>query len=98
MADSKKEKIGSGHAKAMLRQGLSEIRGAMYQDSNVAQPAEFGIYGKKTAQEVVAEKRPQEADREDQPRRTLEDREKQMDAGRDVHGVEREQRQGLERE
>ncbi len=41
-------KIGSEHAGAMWRQGLRELRGAMYPESNVAQQAEYGIYGTST--------------------------------------------------
>ncbi|NUQ50119.1 MAG: hypothetical protein HUU27_09415 [Phycisphaerae bacterium] len=30
------QKIGAGHASAMFRQGLAELRGALYPESNVA--------------------------------------------------------------
>lgn len=46
-------KIGAGHADAMFRQGLSELRGALYADSNVAQPPQYGLYGTKTPSEVA---------------------------------------------
>lgn len=53
MSDDKTEpKIGTGHAEAMFRQGLSELRGALYTDSNVAQPSQYGLYGTKTPGEV----------------------------------------------
>ncbi len=49
-------KIGEGHASAMLRQGLKELRGALYPDSNVAQPTEYGMYGTKTQGEIADER------------------------------------------
>jgi hypothetical protein len=45
-------KIGDGHASAMFRQGLRELRGALYPDSNVAQPSELGLYGTLTPGEI----------------------------------------------
>lgn len=45
-------KIGAGHASAMFRQGLKEIRGALYAHSNVAQPTEYGMFGTATPGEV----------------------------------------------
>jgi hypothetical protein len=50
-------KIGEGHFSAWMRQGLRELRGAMYPDSNVAQPAEYGLYGTKTPGEVAEDRR-----------------------------------------
>lgn len=49
-----REKWGSGHAKAMARQGLAELRGALYPESNVAQPTEYGMFGKETPGEVAS--------------------------------------------
>ena len=46
-------KIGEGHASAMLRQGLQELRGVLYPESNVAQPPEYGLYGTRTPGEVA---------------------------------------------
>jgi len=46
-------KIGSGHAKAMARLGLAELRAAVaFQDSNVVQPTPYGIFGAPTPSEV----------------------------------------------
>jgi hypothetical protein len=45
-------KVGAGHLKAMARQGLKEIRGALYAHSNVAQPTEYGMFGTATPGEV----------------------------------------------
>ena len=48
-----KRKIGEGHAGAMLRQGLRELRAAMYPGSNVAQATEYGMYGTATQGEIA---------------------------------------------
>lgn len=50
-------KIGAGHAEAMFRQGLRELRGALYADSNVAQQPEYGLYGTRTPGEVAESRR-----------------------------------------
>lgn len=62
-----KPKIGAGHASAMFRQGLAELRGALYADSNVAQPAQYGIYGTKTPGEVMQDKQVEARDPDEQP-------------------------------
>lgn len=54
--DKSDPKIGAGHASAMFRQGLSELRAALYADSNVAQPSQYGIYGTRTPGEVMQER------------------------------------------
>ncbi len=59
-------KIGSEHVKAMGRQGLRELRAAMYPDSNVAQQAEYGIYGTMTPGEVAEARRGDGRDLEDE--------------------------------
>lgn len=50
------QKIGVGHAGAMFRQGLSELRGILYPESNVAQPSQIGLYGTMTQGEVMKER------------------------------------------
>lgn len=50
-------KIGEEHFSAWLRQGLRELRAAFYPESNVAQPAEYGLYGTKTPGEVAEARR-----------------------------------------
>ena len=50
-------KIGEGHGSAFMRQGLRELRAAMYPDSNVAQQPEYGLYGTKTPGEVAEDRR-----------------------------------------
>ena len=50
-------KIGEGHLAAMARLGGLEVRGALYTESNVAQPAEYGIFGTATPGEVAEARR-----------------------------------------
>ncbi len=59
-------KIGEGHAAAMARLGLRELRGAMYPSGNVAQQPEYGLYGTKTPGEVAESRRADERDLEDE--------------------------------
>jgi hypothetical protein len=66
-------KIGEGHISAMGRQGIRELRAAMYPESNVAQPAEYGIYGTKTPGEVAEARRPDERDLEEGQSRSIVD-------------------------
>ena len=51
-------KIGDGHASAFFRQGLSELRASLYTGSNIAQPAEYGLYGHQTPGEIAADRKP----------------------------------------
>lgn len=63
-----KQKLGAGHASAMFRQGLSELRAAFYpQGSNIAQPTEHGMYGTKTPGEVMEEKQGENRDPNEKP-------------------------------
>ena len=55
--DAPQPKIGAGHVSAMARQGLKELRGALYNDSSVAQQPEYGIWGTKTPGEVAEARR-----------------------------------------
>lgn len=50
-------KVGVGHAGAMWRQGLKEVRAVFFPESNVAQPVEIGVFGTATQSEVTAERR-----------------------------------------
>jgi hypothetical protein len=72
-------KIGAGHASAMFRQGLAELRGALYPESNVAQPTVYGIYGTKTPGEVMQEKQGEQRDPDETPS-ILDERLKQAEA------------------
>ncbi len=51
-------KIGDGHASAFFRQGLSELRASLYTGSNIAQSAEYGLYGHQTPGEIAADRKP----------------------------------------
>ena len=62
MSEKDTPKFGEGHASAMLRQGVRELRGAMYTGSNVAQPGEYGLYGTQTPGEVAEARRPDDRD------------------------------------
>lgn len=59
MSDDKPQpKIGAGHASAMARLGLAELRAAVaFSESNIVQPSPYGIYGTKTPGEVQEERR-----------------------------------------
>lgn len=74
-------KIGAGHASAMFRQGLSELRAALYPSSNVAQPTEYGIAGTLTPGEVAADRKNHEQNLEQEPAResVLESRMQQIE-------------------
>lgn len=61
-------KIGAGHASAMYRLGLAELRAAVVpSDSNIVQPAQYGLYGTKTPGEIMQEKRLDVRDLDEQP-------------------------------
>lgn len=91
MKEDEQQKIGAGHASAMARLGLRELRGSLYPESNVAQQTEYGLYGTRTPGEVAEARRSGEGkDLEevvpDQAERSvLADRVQQAEA-RDVHG------------
>ena len=61
------QKIGAGHASAMYRQGLAELRGAMYPESNIAQPTAYGIAGTRTPGEVMEERQGEARDPDEKP-------------------------------
>ena len=91
MSDSQStNKIGAGHASAMLRLGLRELRGSLYPESNVAQPAELGVYGTATPHEVHQARQWPEADLGPQNDSILEDRMSQ------AQGMELSSRDNLE--
>lgn len=80
-------KIGAGHASAMWRQGLAELRAAFYPESNIAQPTQYGIYGTLTPGEVADSRKPEAGrDRDEEPHRASAELGKQP-------AVEREQRE-----
>lgn len=68
MSEQQEEtKIGAGHAEAMARLGLQELRGALYPESNVAQPSEYGLYGRQTPQEIVDSKHEELPEQKESP-------------------------------
>jgi len=68
MSDDKPEpKIGAGHASAMARLGLAELRAAfVFSESNIVQPSPYGIYGTKTPGEVQEERKSSSRDQGDE--------------------------------
>ncbi len=81
--DGTKGKIGAGHVSAMGRQGLNELRGALYPESNVAQPTEMGAYGTATPVEVTKERAGEEPQRGEDAS-IIESRVQQAEASRDT--------------
>ena len=65
-ADEPKGKIGDGHAAAMGRQGLNEMRAALYPGSNVAQQPEYGLYGTRTQGEIAKDRKPKAQEHNDE--------------------------------
>lgn len=91
-------KTGAGHASAMFRQGLAELRAAAFHpESNVAQPTVYGIYGTKTPGEVMQEKQGEARDPDEQPS-ILDERMKQVEQKRDTDRGREPERPQLERE
>jgi hypothetical protein len=85
MSNEKSEtKIGAGHAGAMFRQGLAELRGAMYPESNVAQPAQYGLYGTLTPGEVAAAKKEHVRDGNEEPPSALGERLQSVEHAREA--------------
>ncbi len=73
-------KLGAGHVSAMFRQGLSELRAALYPDSNVAQPTVYGMAGTKTPGEVMQDKKLDLQDPDEKPS-ILDERLNQVERG-----------------
>lgn len=93
-------KIGDGHAAAMGRLGLRELRASMYPEGNVAQQPEMGVYGSLTPSEVSAGRAGGERDLEDEsPSRDsiLADRLQQA-KDRDDHDTREDRSRDLDRE
>lgn len=60
-------KLGAEHASAMFRQGLAELRAALYPESNVAQPTVYGMAGTKTPGEVMEDRKGENRDPDEKP-------------------------------
>jgi len=90
MSDDGYSKVGKGHAAAMGRLGLRELRGALYTGSNVAQSPELGEFGTQTPGEVAEARRADDRDLEEEtPRSSLvDDRLRQAERGHEDRGVE----------
>jgi hypothetical protein len=90
--DYSKPKWFSGALGGAARQGLAELRNAMYPESNVARQVEYGVWGTKTPGEVAEDRRldamdmTHNLDLNEEPRSTLADRMKEIYATRDVRG------------
>lgn len=78
-------KLGSGHAEAMFRQGIAELRGAFFNESNVAQPAQYGLYGTRTPGEIAESRRADARDPDEENESILADCLRRAGA-RDVYG------------
>ena len=78
----------------MGRQGLNELRAALYSDSNVAQRPEYGLYGTRTQGEIAEARKVGDDDREGDnlygP--TVEDQSQELEQERDGRDDERELR------
>ncbi len=67
MAGKEREqaKWGAGHAAAMGRMGLNELRNSIYADSNVAQRnTEMGVFGQLTPGEIADDRRQSEMEQD----------------------------------
>lgn len=78
--EDSEHKIGDGHAEAMFRLGLRELRGSLYPESNVAQQGEYGLYGTRTPGEVAESRRSEGLDIEEEKGSIVADRVKQAEA------------------
>lgn len=84
-------RIGAGHASAMLRQGLAELRGAVYPESNVAQAPQYGLYGTKTPGEVMQDRGAEGRDVDEVPSSLISERlERSSDREQETSGRDRE--------
>lgn len=90
-----KPKIGAGHLSAFMRQGLRELRNALYPSSNVAQQyPELGLYGTRTPGEVQNERKAETRDIEEEHGSALA---RHMEKARERQAPERDDRD-IERE
>ena len=85
--------IGSGHAGAMFRLGLRELRAAFYPESKLAQHSEYGLYGTKTPGEVAADRQSDERDLDEEPQQpsVLDGLNRGMEQTREEREMEREE-------
>ena len=82
------KKIGAGHAQAMVRLGLNELRNVFtFAGSNITAPTDPGLYGNATQSEVRDQKgighEPQEKEQESVLESRLNQADKLAEASRD---------------
>ncbi len=100
MSDNKEgasPKIGAGTMQAMARQGLHELRNALYPDSNVAAHPESGMYGTALPSEVAAQRQGELQPGEPPQASVIESQIKEADRQAQATHEDRGQR-GMERE
>lgn len=78
---------------AAWRQGLRELGAALYGAGTAAQPPEYGMIGTKTPGEVAEGRRSVEMNVHEEPRRSLDDRLKETEAGREPEAPQKDQRE-----
>jgi hypothetical protein len=75
-------KLGAGHLSAMGRLGLAELRAAaVFSESNIVQPAPYGIVGTKTPGEVQDDREASVREAEEQSHSVLDGRLEDADRG-----------------
>ena len=82
--------IGKGHLAAMGRLGLAELRGAFFNESNIAQPPQVGLYGMPSQGEIAEARREDDHELEEvqklneEPRSILDERLDAVNEAREV--------------
>lgn len=83
-SNSEKPKIGAGTLSASMRLGLTELRNAVFADSNVAaRHTETGMYGTATQYEVNQERQGQTPEMSSEHHSVLEDKLRQAEQARE---------------
>ena len=90
------QKIGAGHAAGMFRQGLKELRAAVYSEGNIAQQPDLGIVGNATPGEIAQSREAEAPQWEEEKHSALDDR-VQPAASRDDPGKD-DRDKGIDRE
>jgi hypothetical protein len=76
------QKIGAGHAEAMLRLGLKELRNALNPSKESVADSEIGLYGTKTQGEIAESRDFREEGVWSEPDRDEPEREQRRSQGR----------------
>lgn len=90
MKSDSEPKIGAGHASAFFRQGLRELRGAIYPESNVAQQPEYGLYGTLTPGEIADARQDRDLNANEEPQQSTLDRALEKTATREDQSMDRD--------